>query len=194
MTCVVGLVDRGQVFMGADSAGSTLHGQITTRTDKKIFMNGELMVGICGSFRMRDILQYHITFKAYDPKIYTPLEYVNHEVAEKAREAFKTRGLTVVENNEETFNGSFIVGFRKKLFEVECDFQVGEAETQYLTCGSGGDIAAGSLFSTQKLAIPPVDRIQIALNAAAYGNAFVRGPFYINSLEVKPPKSKRKKK
>lgn len=175
--------------MGADSAGSTYGGQIVTRTDKKVFMNGELMIGICGSFRMRDILQYHMTFKKYDQKLYTPLEYVNHEIAEKAREAFKQRGLTCVENNEETFNASFIVGFRKKLFEVESDFQVGEAETAYLTCGSGGDIAAGSLFTSQKLNIPPVDRIQLALHAAAYGNAYVRGPFYINELKY-PEKKK----
>lgn len=192
MTCVVGLVDKGKIYMGADSAGSTFSGQIATRTDKKVFMNGEVMVGICGSFRMRDILQYHVTFPTYNPKIYSPLEYANHEIAEKAREAFKSRGLTLVENNEESFGGSFIVGFRKKLFIVECDFQVGEVETPYVAVGSGGDIASGSLFTTQRLNIPPVDRLHLALNAAAYANAFVRGPFYISQLEAPIKKGKKK--
>lgn len=191
MTCVIGLVDKGRVYMGADSAGSTLSGGIATRTDKKVFMVGDIMIGICGSFRMRDILQYHVTFPSYNPKIYTPLEYANHEIAEKAREVFKSRGLTHVENNEECIDGSFIVGFRKKLFEIESDFQVGEVETPYVAIGSGGDIAAGSLYTTQRLDLPAVDRLQLALNAAAYGNAFVRGPFYISSLEA-PAKGKKK--
>lgn len=193
MTCVVGLVDRGKIYMGADSAGSTWQGSIKTRTDPKVFIVGEFMIGICGSYRMRDILQYHTSFPKYNPKLYGPLEFVNRDVLPRVRDAFKGHGFTRIENSEEEFAGSFLIGFRKKIFEVECDFQVGESSVPWVSIGSGGEIAEASLATTRHIkGISPIQRINIALTVAAEGNAFVRGPFYISSFD--PAKKKKGKK
>jgi ATP-dependent protease HslVU (ClpYQ) peptidase subunit len=191
VTCVVALVDRGKIYMGADSAGSTASGHIRTRIDKKVFMVGDLMFGICGSFRLRDILQYHTAFAKYNAKLYTPLEYVNHEIVSKVRDTFKSNGFTRIENNEEEFDGSFIVGFKKKIFEVECDFQAAEVAEPYLAIGSGGDRAHASFSTTSHIkGITPIERVQLALQVAADGNAFVRPPFYISTLDAAPKKKK----
>jgi ATP-dependent protease HslVU (ClpYQ) peptidase subunit len=191
VTCVVGLVDRGKIYMGADSAGSTAQGRVTIRSDKKVFMVGEYMIGICGSYRMRDILQYHTSLPRYNPKLYTPLEFVNVELLQRFRDAFKSQGFSRVENNEEEFDGSFIIGFRKKIFEIECDYQVAEAFVPWVAIGSGGEIATASLASTRYIkGIGPIDRINLALQVAADGNAFVRGPFFVSTL-VDPKKKKK---
>ncbi len=57
MTCIVGLVNKGRTYLGGDSAGvSGL--DITVRKDKKVFSNGEFVMGFTSSFRMGQVLQY----------------------------------------------------------------------------------------------------------------------------------------
>ena len=57
MTCIVGLVDNGKIYMGGDSAGvSNL--DIRIRADQKVFKTGEFIMGFTSSFRMGDLLKY----------------------------------------------------------------------------------------------------------------------------------------
>lgn len=51
MTCIVGIVDNGKVYMGADSLGV---GGLSKRVrkDPKLFRVGEFVFGYTSSFRM----------------------------------------------------------------------------------------------------------------------------------------------
>lgn len=57
MTCIVGLVDKGSIYMGGDSAG-VAGLSVTTRADEKVFLNGPFIMGFTTSFRMGQILRY----------------------------------------------------------------------------------------------------------------------------------------
>ena len=62
MSCIVGLIDKKRVFIGSDSYGATETCQVQ-RVDQKIFhVSGHknAVIGFAGSFRMGQILQYHI--------------------------------------------------------------------------------------------------------------------------------------
>jgi hypothetical protein len=90
----------------------------------------------------------------------------------------KNGGYATIKDGVE-FGGTFLVGFKGRLFRIADDFQVGESEHGFDACGSGEDVALGSLFSTRLLtARSAQERLEEALRAAETFNAGVRGPFH----------------
>lgn len=182
MTCIVGLVDNGRVCIGGDSAGVSGI-DLIIRADKKVFRSGDFVFGFTSSFRMGQLLRYsfvppkHISDKSID-------EYMVTDFVDAVRECLKKGGYATKQNDVETA-GTFLVGYKGKLFCIEDDYQVGESSDDYYTCGCGYLIANGSLFATSKERLPtikPEDRILVALRAAENHSAGVRGPFTIVSV------------
>lgn len=177
MTCIVGLVHDGIVHMAADSAG-VAGLSLTVRRDRKIFRTGEFVMGFTTSFRMGQILAYNLTpQQPRDPA--DLMRYMATDFIDSVRNCLKSGGYTTVSNNVET-GGEFLVGYRGRLFHIDSDFQVGEAECLYDACGCGADIALGSLASTEGA---PHDRIMRALGAAHTHSAGIRPPFYFELTE-----------
>lgn len=81
--------------------------------------------------------------------------------------------------NGEISGGKFLIAQYDRLFCVESDFQVGESNSLYHACGIGDVAALGSLHTTEKMNISPVDRIRLALQAATKLVPGVEPPFYI---------------
>ena len=174
MTCIVGIVDGNTVYIGGDSAGvSGL--DITIRKDKKVFTNGEFVMGFTSSFRMGQVLQYD--FKP--PKIRESeddlMAYMVRKFIPAVREAFRSAGYIKVENNQEG-GGCFLVGVRGRLFQVDEDFQVGEDVCGYAAVGCGERFARGSLFTSNGL-MTPHERLEKALQSAAEFSGGVAPPF-----------------
>lgn len=186
MTCIVGLVERGKVYMGCDSAGTACTGFQVVREDPKVFRIGkDMLVGFCASFRMRDVLQYHFEPPKYRPKVHgDERRYMAVEFVDAARKVFKEAGiLRVIENvDSATDDSSFMVGWRGRLFQVEEDFQVGESSQPFAAIGSGAEIALGALYATHRQKIAPTLRVQKALEAAEQYNAGCRGPNRVFTL------------
>jgi len=179
MTCIVGLIDEGKVYMGGDSAG-VAGLDIVTRKDAKVFKNGPFLIGYTSSFRMGQLLR----FKLNPPKRYEDVDIFKFMVVdfiEAVRECLKAGGYARVNNNEEK-GGFFLVGYEGRLFEVESDFQIGEVEKGYIACGCGQSFALGSLYQTEGQKNPK-KRILSALSAAQEFSAGVREPFHILELE-----------
>ena len=72
MTCIVGIVDDGRVVIGSDSLAS-MDDWGRERLDKKIFSNGEYVIGVCGSYRAAQILKYEVNF----PKLVLEQQFEN---------------------------------------------------------------------------------------------------------------------
>lgn len=181
MTCIAGLVDKdGVVWMGADSAG-VAGDRTIKRKDSKIFKNGELLFGFTSSFRMGQLLRY-----SFDPpKHYDDIDidsYIHKHLIPAIRECFSMGGYKETINGRES-GGTFLVGYRSRLFIVFDDFQVGEALNGYCSVGSGEEVALGSLFTSSNLQISSSAKVLIALEAAAEYNTYVSGPFTVMSLE-----------
>jgi hypothetical protein len=55
MTCIVGIVENGKVYMGGDAAGVNGY-SVRVRKDPKLFKVGEFLFGYTSSFRMGQLL------------------------------------------------------------------------------------------------------------------------------------------
>jgi ATP-dependent protease HslVU (ClpYQ) peptidase subunit len=181
MTCVVGLVSNGRIYMGADSAGVAGYSMIR-RADEKVFAVGEFVIGFTSSFRMGQALRYSFN----PPRIETwdIWRYMATSFVDSCREAMKTAGFLETNSGQES-GGTFLVGVRGQLFTVESDFQVGVSRHPYASVGCGDHIALGSLYTSTALA--PRTRVEMALAAAEEFSAGVRGPFVVIETPTEPP-------
>jgi len=174
MTCIVGVVEDGKVWIGGDSAGIDGY-HLVIRSDPKVFRNGEFTIGYTSSFRMGQLLAH-----AFQP----PKRHADQDVfaymvtsfVNALRDCFKDGGYAGKQNEREE-GGTFLVGYEGRLFEIESDYQVGEALDGYAACGCGRSIAMGALCVTK--GDRPAERVRVALEASEHHNAGVRGPFLV---------------
>jgi ATP-dependent protease HslVU (ClpYQ) peptidase subunit len=174
MTCIVGLVDRGGVYIGGDSAG-VAGLDITLMAQPKVFHNGPFLIGYTSSFRMGQLLQF-----ALDPPVRTVSQdvyaYMVTTFVDAVRDCLKGGGYAR-KNNEEEAGGTFLVAYEGRLFTIEDDYQVHETVGGYAAVGCGADFALGSMHVTGYM--NPEGRIRMALETSAHFSAGVRAPFTV---------------
>lgn len=189
MTCIVGLVHDGDVYIGGDSAG-VAGLSLSIRADEKVFGNGPFIMGFTTSFRMGQLLRYK-----FSPPAQTvhqdDMEYMVTSFVDACRQCFSGNGFG---DKEATVGGNFLVGYKGKLYNIEGDYQVGIPRATFDAVGCGTDLALGAMFATDGL--DPEERINAALAAASTFSAGVAPPFTILRLEGehKKPKAKPKAK
>jgi len=172
LTAIVGVINKGIVHLGADSAGSTCY-DLRIHTDPKVFTNGPFVFGFTSSFRMGQLLHY-----AFDPPAPTKnlAKFMSTKFVDGVRETLKAGGFAA-KSNEVEAGGTFLVGVRGRLFAIYSDYQVAEEALDYMAVGSGEDIALGALYATADLGLSPRARMRIALKAAARFKTGVHEPF-----------------
>lgn len=187
MTCIVSVIDDGNVYIGGDSAGVSGY-SITPRADQKVFSNGEFIMGFTSSFRMGQVLRYKFEPPTQHPQEKDDYKFMVVKFVDAVKECFRQNSYGDPQNG-----GTFLVGYRSNLYLIDSDFQVGVSLNKYDSVGCGAELAKGALFATQDK--NPIDRIKIALKAAAYLNGGVCEPFNIVKLEksVVVPKIKKEK-
>ena len=179
MTAIVAVLDDGKVWMGGDSAG-VAGLSLSLRSDPKVFRLGEFLTGYTGSFRMAQILRYHVT-PPVPKEQQDGFEYMVRSFVPEIRTQLKTHGYLKTQDGREEI-GTFLVGWRGRLYHIENDLQVREDATPYAACGCGADLSLGSLHTTEQLTgLTTRDRIVMALEAAEAFSAGVRGPYTVIS-------------
>lgn len=177
MTCIIGLVDGSNVYVGVDSAGSDGH-LIRARKDQKIFSRRGFLYAYCGSFRVGQVLRYSFTEPARNQEInletYMARDYVNALI-----NCFSDAGVCSKHYEIKSIanNSSILVVTEGRLFQVQSDFQIAEAVCGYIADGSGSEFALGALYASKKA--KPRDRIIAALEAAQEFCTTVREPFFV---------------
>jgi ATP-dependent protease HslVU (ClpYQ) peptidase subunit len=170
MTCIIGVAEKGNVYIGGDSAG-VAGLSILIRNDEKVFHNGPFIMGFTSSFRMGNLLRYK-----FDPPKQTvakdDMRYMVTDFIDAVKKCFTENSYGKPDSG-----GAFMVGYNGQLYEINDDFQVGLNSNSMSCLGCGRDIAYGALFATKGK--KPEERIKIALEAAVFHNAGVRPPFKI---------------
>ena len=178
MTCIVGLVENGTVYMGGDSAGVAGF-DLTVRADEKVFRNGDYLMGFTSSFRMGQLLRY-----AFEPPEIKDGEEINKFMATRfvdaVRQCLKDGGYAR-KKDEEEIGGTFLVGYKGWLFKIQDDYQVAVSFFRFDVVGCGESYAKGALFAMNQ-EYPPEQQVRLALEAAEQFSAGVRRPFTILSL------------
>jgi ATP-dependent protease HslVU (ClpYQ) peptidase subunit len=178
MTCIVGLEhDNGMVSIGGDSAGTTGWLQRRIRTDEKVFINGQMIFGFTGSFRMGQLLRYSLSVPEQLPSQTDDFRFMCTAFIDAVRQCLKGGGYAKAKDGEES-GGTFLVGYRGRLYRVEDDFQVGRSTLTFEACGCGVDFSMGAMWAGDKEQKPD-ERIREALACAANFSAGVAPPFFI---------------
>lgn len=173
MTCVVGVVEGERVYIGADAAGAD-GWEVRESRVPKVFANGPFVIGYTTSFRMGQILHYHLQVAPQGSE--GEMEYLVCTFVEAVRGCLKGYGFSKVENNVEE-GGFFLVGYKGGLYGVEGDFQVQAVADGVMAIGCGRGYALGALRALETM--PARERVVRALEVAAYYSGGVMGPFSV---------------
>lgn len=165
MTCIVGLVRDGDVWIGGDRMGSDGQTKIKV-TRPKVFHNGEFIIGYTQCFRLGQLLEF-----AWNPPMHgdalTDIEYLCGKFVDSVEELIKKHEIDI--------NGGpvFMFAYRGNLYTIEGNMCVLRHE-EYHAIGSGYSEAHGALHAMiyvddncEKTAITPECMIRVALESAA---------------------------
>jgi hypothetical protein len=178
MTCIVATTDGKTVWMGGDSLGASGY-FCTLRKDKKVFVNGEYIIGFTTSFRMGDLLKWSFVPPKMPKNEKNIEKFMATKFITKVLKVFDKNGYGKNENNRKE-GGEFLIGVRGKIFHVHGDYQMGLAAHDYDACGCGTELALGSLMTSKKLKVDkPEERLIMALEAAQMFGGGVREPWTI---------------
>lgn len=177
MTCIVAMVQDGKIFMGGDAgAFDSSIGMIQAVNRPKVFAKsgvyGKFILGYTSSFRMGQILEQY--FHIPKPEKSSEYGHLIKDIIPHIKEILQEHNYTEVENNLER-GGFFLFGYKKHLYQVNDDFSVLEFTDGYTAIGAGRQYALGAMHASEHL--EPLDRIRLALNAAAHFSAAVCEPF-----------------
>lgn len=188
MTCIVGVADGENVWMGGDSASGGEDGWAIARVvAPKVFplwikgTNRRLLIGYTSSFRMGQILEHHLELPE-EPIPVPGLEqrYVIDPLIPLIRAALKEHGYTKIQDNEET-GGVFLVGLQGHVFRIDSDFHVRERVDGYEAIGCGAEFALGALWARRN-ELGPGEAVYNALEAAEHLSGGVVSPFHVYIL------------
>jgi ATP-dependent protease HslVU (ClpYQ) peptidase subunit len=177
MTCIIGMAQDGKVFLGGDSAASTMDGFSSTVRIPKVYLTDEYLIGYAGSFRMGKFIQYSVEFPkppSWAKGSEKLDEFINGYLVPHLRRCVKESDLEQAE--KEDFE--FIIGIRGHIFELDENWAAYEPSEPYISIGSGAQVALGSLYATSNWS-NPMKRIRVALEASEKYNSYVSSPFTI---------------
>ena len=177
MTVIIGLEHNGQVYMGGDSMASNGWGQGVTAL-RKVFRVGPFLIGYTSSFRMGQILQYHLEVRPQELRE-SDEQYMVAAFIEAVRDCLSKKGYTQITNNREA-SGDFLVGYRSKLYYVASDFQVNRYAMGLAAVGCGDNYALGAMLAMAEE--KPRKRILKAMKIAEQCSTGVCAPFHIEKL------------
>jgi ATP-dependent protease HslVU (ClpYQ) peptidase subunit len=185
MTCIIGFAKEGKVYIGGDSAGVAGY-SIQIRGDTKVFRNGPFIMGFTSSFRMGQLLHY-----VFEPPLHpvmnpdtnpVPMDDMKYMVSvfiPAVRECFKDGGFQKSKDSQD-HGGTFIVGYKGQMYEVDGDYQVAKLTDNIASVGCGSDLALGAMYALEHLY--PKERIKKSLEIVVHLNSGVRPPFVIEEL------------
>lgn len=179
MTCIVGLVEKGSVYIGGDSCGLA-DTDYLIRKDKKVFKNGPMIMGFTDSFRMGQILQYSFKVPKH-PKGLSDFGYLCTDFATAVIEVFTEHGY-IKNSGNRAEGGTYILGYKGNLYTMYNDFQIELLYDNFTAVGCGESYAKGAMSVLKDAKMSPQKKIEKALETAEYFSAGVRAPYNIVRL------------
>jgi ATP-dependent protease HslVU (ClpYQ) peptidase subunit len=185
MTCIIGFVEKDKVYIGGDSAGvSGYHIQI--RSDEKVFRNGPFIMGFTSSFRMGQLLRY--VFEPPAQSHADDMKFMVGEFIPEVKKCFKDGGFQKSKEGSDS-GGSFLVGYKGKLYEIDDDYQVALLSDNIAAVGCGSPEAKGAMYALANTNFTPPEKIKKALEITSYLNTGVRPPFVVEEISISESKS-----
>jgi len=179
ITCIVGIVENGVVYIGGDSAGIDKEHNITIIAQDKVNRRNGLLIGFSGQFRASQIVLYSAEIPNPKNHDLTPEQYMCGLLVPEIQKTLKMNGSIKTKNDQEMMGADFLFGFNGKLFGLQNDFGVIDALDDHLAIGRGSDYAFGALHVLFNEDINPEEKLFKALEASEYYNGGVKKPFIV---------------
>jgi ATP-dependent protease HslVU (ClpYQ) peptidase subunit len=173
MSCVVGLLKDGKLYMGSEGRATTDEGENRPIIATKMFWNGPYLLGFAGSVRTGQLLK---------PQYFDPPDDIS-EFPDSMIELLGNKGSLATSDDQLSMqNCNVLVGFENRLYEILSDFQLNEVYGDYLSIGSGASYALGSLYTSRRVKSAE-KRVTLALQAACFFDTSCGPPFFIEIME-----------
>lgn len=124
---------------------------------------------------MRNLLQYSFQVPAFSGE--DPMSYLVNDFLDAMREHFQEKGFLQKKEEKEVIDGRILLGLRGELYQIGTELNINRSRDSYYALGVGEEYAYGSLYTTERLSLEPMQRLQMALEAATSHNTDVAGPF-----------------
>jgi hypothetical protein len=185
MTAIIGLVQDGVVWMAGDSSANDLENLASfSRSETKVFHNGQYLMGIAGQCRCSQVMHYVFTPPRMPSHVQGPAEVIEFMVREfipVLRVCLEEQGVTTGEVTD-PFPGNALIGVRGILLELEPDFQISSNTDPFGAAGQASPYCLGAFNATQNLIEDPIDRLWAVLDAAGAYSMAVKKPFNVERL------------
>lgn len=159
MTCILAIKKGNTMFMASDKMVSYYEDEKDILNISKTFKpKYNILVGLSGSIRYSQVIQYFIDFNNLKDYHNKEFEFLIKDIIPQIIRARDDQGL----KNE---TGTILMCVSSKIFDIDASLAVLEKEGFY-AIGSGGLPAKASLFSTEDK--EPRDRIKLAMNASSH--------------------------
>ena len=180
MTCIIGLVDGGKVYMGGDRCGVDGWRRFTY-SGPKVFKDNDMLIGVSGTRRLTDLLRYSLEVDSYQGG--DSYNYLVNKFVPSVRKLLTDNGVVGKEGHEDKFEGGALIGFRGGLYTLYGNFQIGWYERDFDAIGSGAPFALGAMQVLMESGRgKPETMLRLALGTAEALCVDVCAPFDI--LEV----------
>lgn len=182
MTCIIGYMTGGKIYMGGDSAVVTQDGNsaiIRTMTEPcKVFKTGEWLIGFSGTPRFGQILRdcFHPTPIGTGENV---VKYLTETFVKELIETLDKLKYLEIRNGEVSCY-PFLIGVRGRIFKIGTDLVVLEVKDNFTAIGSGEEFALGALSAIEGISgLGVKDKILHAFRIVAKYHPYVREPFTI---------------
>jgi ATP-dependent protease HslVU (ClpYQ) peptidase subunit len=179
MTCIVGIVKDGKVWMGGDRLVSS--GETKFTGCPKVYIlkwdsKPEFLIGDAGGHRASDIVQ---TMDIIGSDLDDPYLNVVKVLIPSIRKALIENGAMGKFDDGTDQGNAMLVGHRGRLFRVCSAFSVAEPAEGYSAVGSASDIAFGAFSAMENMGMTwhPKNKLAVSLEAAERHSRAVSGPF-----------------
>ena len=178
MTCIVGLVKDGVVWVGGDRLSSNAFIKKVPDQSKVFFIgeNKEFLFGGSGTWRMIDFMQHEFVPPIH-PDNMSSDRYMRTMFIKEIQKAFNDNDIPL---NSDIHSPYFIIGYRGKLFEFQNDMSI-LTHNDMVSIGSGYEFAYGALYAMRNKS--PKKAITTAIEAATEFCPSVGGGIDILKLE-----------
>jgi len=168
MTCIVGYVYNGIVYMGSDSQ-VTENGRIDY-IEQKVFFNvhnNEFLIGFCGDLRYSELLRYYFVppQNEFDWDID---RYICTDFCSGMRKCLVDNGYS--NPNNKVDGGCSLIGYKGRLYQISCDHGAFHSSRKYNSIGSGCEFALGAMSILDTLPISSYEKVSRSLESAIEGN------------------------
>lgn len=181
MTCIIAMEYEDSVYMGCDSAAANSW-KIRPSVLPKVFRVADFLIGYTSSFRMGQLLQYHLDVRGREEDE-SPIKYMVTGFVPAVRECLKDGGYIKIKDNAEEA-GSFLVGYLDKVYSIESDMQVNRFNDKIAAvgCGAAYAIAALAALEDTTRVFDPENAIMKSLEIAGRFSNGVTGPYTVRRI------------